>query len=154
MAGRPRELTPKQRAFIREYLVDLNATAAYVRAGYKVRTDNVAAVEAHKLLRNPKIAAAVAAAQAKRAARTEVSQDWVINRLKRESRRTSKGSSHAARVKALELIGRHVGLWKDKEPLDILLGLLPPGDRASVERRLAAGLHPGRSAPGPGRRVR
>lgn len=48
-------LRPRQRRFIQEYLVDLNATAAYKRAGYRAKNDNVAAVEGHRLLRNPKI---------------------------------------------------------------------------------------------------
>ncbi|PAE74486.1 terminase small subunit [Bacillus velezensis] len=49
------KLTPKRKRFVDEYLIDLNATQAYIRAGYKVKSESVAAVESHKLLRNPKI---------------------------------------------------------------------------------------------------
>ena len=45
-------LTPKQRAFCREYIVDHNATLAYGRAGY---SENGAAASASTLLRNPKV---------------------------------------------------------------------------------------------------
>ena len=72
-------LTDKQAAFVREYLVDMNATAAYKRAGY-VAKGNSAEVSAHRLLRNPKIAAAVEAAQASLAERTEITQEMVLRR--------------------------------------------------------------------------
>ncbi len=48
------KLTEKQKRFVEEYLVDLNATQAYIRAGYKAK-ENAAAVSALKLLRNDKI---------------------------------------------------------------------------------------------------
>ena len=75
-------LTPKRRRFVEEYLIDLNAAAAYRRAGYRVRNDNVAAVEGHRLLSNPNIAAAVAAAQQSRAERVGLAADEVLAELK------------------------------------------------------------------------
>jgi len=48
--------TDRQELFVREYLIDMNATAAYLRAGYEVEEDASAAVCACKLLRNAKIA--------------------------------------------------------------------------------------------------
>lgn len=77
-------MTPKQEAFVREYLIDLNATAAYRRAGYAAK-GNAAEVGAHQLLRNPKVAAAVAAAQQQRSERTKVDADWVLTRLAEEA---------------------------------------------------------------------
>jgi phage terminase small subunit len=73
-------LTPRQQSFVAEYLVDLNATAAYKRAGYKAKSNAVAASSASDLLRIPKVAAAIAAAQAARAARTNVTADAVLKR--------------------------------------------------------------------------
>ena len=73
-------MTPKQEAFVREYLVDLNATAAYKRAGYTAK-GNAAEVNAARLLRNAQVAAAVAEAQGKRAERTQIDADYVLNRL-------------------------------------------------------------------------
>ncbi|MCZ6860512.1 MAG: terminase small subunit, partial [Alphaproteobacteria bacterium] len=71
-------MTPRQRRFVEEYLVDLNATGAAKRAGYTVRS---ASDHGYRLLRNPAIAAAVAKAQNKRAARTRVSADRVVTEL-------------------------------------------------------------------------
>lgn len=71
-------MTPKQETFVREYLIDLNATQAAIRAGYSKRT---AYAISEENLRKPDIAAAVAAAQADRAARTEVTADRVLQEL-------------------------------------------------------------------------
>lgn len=54
-----RRLTTKRRRFVEEYCVDFNGTRAYKDAGYKAKTDNVAAVEASRLLRDPKVRAAI-----------------------------------------------------------------------------------------------
>jgi phage terminase small subunit len=78
---RHHDLTPKQEAFVGEYLVDLNATAAYKRAGYNVANDNVAGVEAHRLLRNPKIAARVNDALTARSQRVQAKADEVLREV-------------------------------------------------------------------------
>jgi phage terminase small subunit len=71
-------LTDKQRRFVDEYLVDLNATQAAIRAGYSQRT---AGQQGDRLLKNVEVAAAVAEAQAERAKRTEITQDMVLTEL-------------------------------------------------------------------------
>lgn len=71
-------MTPKQRRFVEEYLVDLNATQAAKRAGYSARS---ARVTGYRLLQNSAVAAAVAKAQDKRTARTQVSADRVVTEL-------------------------------------------------------------------------
>jgi phage terminase small subunit len=71
-------LTPKQAAFVREYLVDLNATQAAIRAGYSAKT---AASIGEENLRKPDIKAAIAVAMAERAKRTEVTADRVVQEL-------------------------------------------------------------------------
>ena len=73
-------LTPRQRCFVAEYLVDLNATQAAIRAGYSERT---AASIASENLRKPDIATAIVAAKARRAERTELDQDRVVLELAR-----------------------------------------------------------------------
>ncbi len=75
-------MTPKQKRFAEEYLIDLNATQAAIRAGYSKRS---AEVTASRLLRNAKVAEAIAAAQGERAKRTEIDADWVLNRLADEA---------------------------------------------------------------------
>lgn len=72
------KLTDKQQRFVDEYIVDLNATAAYKRAGYTARNDAVAASGASTLLRNPKVAAAVAVKQAESARGIKVESDRVL----------------------------------------------------------------------------
>jgi len=71
-------LTAKQQAFVDEYLVDLNATQAAIRAGYN---PNTAKVIASENLSKPAIAEAIAKRQADRLQRVEVSQDDVIRVL-------------------------------------------------------------------------
>ncbi|MBM3335390.1 terminase small subunit [Candidatus Sumerlaeota bacterium] len=77
-------MTPKRQRFIDEYLVDLNATRAYRAAGY-AGDDNVCAVEGHRLLSDPKIGEAIAAAKAERSERTRIDADWVLTRLAAEA---------------------------------------------------------------------
>lgn len=72
-------MTPKQEAFVREYLVDLNATAAYKRAGYTAK-GNSAEVNAARLLRNAQVADAIEKAQNKRSDRTQITADKVLER--------------------------------------------------------------------------
>lgn len=70
-------LLPKQAQFVREYLVDLNAAQAAIRAGYSRRSSR--SQGAH-LLAEPKVAAAVAAAMAERSVRVRISADMVVER--------------------------------------------------------------------------
>jgi len=77
-AKQPKKLTPKQERFVQEYLVDLNATAAAVRAGYAERT---AESQASRLLRNVKVAQAISEAKAARAERTGADADAAIAEL-------------------------------------------------------------------------
>ena len=71
-------LTPKQVAFVQEYLIDLCATQAAIRAGYSAKTANVTGA---KLLANAKVCAAVAAAQKARSERTQITADDVVRQL-------------------------------------------------------------------------
>lgn len=71
-------LNPRQRRFVDEYLVDLNATQAAIRAGYSSRT---AGAVGHENLTKPEIATAVQAAIDERAKRTNVTQDRVVEEL-------------------------------------------------------------------------
>ena len=147
-------LTPKQRKFVSEYLVDLNATQAAIRAGFSQKT---ARAQGQRLLTNVYIANAIAAAQKRREKRTEITQDRVVQELARiafgnsrsvmswgpgglvlrnsndlnedeaalvsEVRETTTkdGGSMALKthdkLKALELLGKHLGMF-DKKPED------------------------------------
>lgn len=69
--------------FVAEYLVDLNATQAYLRAKGKPVKENTAGTESWKLLKIPRIAAAVAAGQRKRLDAAELSAERVLEELRR-----------------------------------------------------------------------
>jgi phage terminase small subunit len=75
-----KKLTPRQARFVEEFLTDLNASAAYRRAGYSA-TGHAAEVAAARLMRNVEVAEAITKAMAERAARTEVSADRVLCEL-------------------------------------------------------------------------
>lgn len=74
------ELTPKQQAFVREYLVDLCASDAARRAGY---APAYADRQGHQQLANPRVRTAIAAAQAKRAKKTDITAERVLRELAR-----------------------------------------------------------------------
>lgn len=75
-----KKLTPKQERFVEEYLIDLNATQAAIRAGYSVRTARSIGEEN---LTKPDISSAIQAAKAARTERTHITQDRVLQELAR-----------------------------------------------------------------------
>lgn len=80
MSVKPGKLTPKQARFVAEYLVDLNATQAAIRAGYSPKT---AEVQGPRLLGNVRVAEAVQAGQAKRLQKLDLTADRVLTEVMR-----------------------------------------------------------------------
>lgn len=76
------DLTDKQATFVEEYLKDLNATQAAIRAGYSAKT---AQEQSSRLLSNVMVSAAIAEARAARSERTRIDADWVLTRLAEEA---------------------------------------------------------------------
>ncbi|QQX91325.1 terminase small subunit [Gluconobacter sphaericus] len=74
------KLNEKQARFVEEYLVDLNAAQAAIRAGYSQKT---ARTQGQRLLTNADIQDAVSEAQKSRSARTQITQDRVIQEIAR-----------------------------------------------------------------------
>ena len=72
-------LTPKQQAFVREYLVDLNASAAYRRAGYTSGNPNV---NAPRLLARAGIQAEISKHMAARSEKVELTAEQVLREIK------------------------------------------------------------------------
>jgi hypothetical protein len=105
------DMTPRQRRFVDEYLLDLNATQAAIRAGYSPRTANE---QGARLLANASIAAAIQAAQQARSKRVQITTDDVLRGLHREATLAGDGVSHAARISAWGLIGKHLGMFVDR----------------------------------------
>lgn len=137
----PRPLSDKQRIFVEEYLVDLNATQAAIRAGYSERT---ASRIGPQLLGKNWVREAIEKAQAKRARRVEVTQDYVINNLVEIVERTMQRAPVLDRKgeqvtdeegravwtfdaknanRALELLGKHLGIFSDRVQNEISGGL-------------------------------
>lgn len=69
-----KKLTPKQERFVQEYLIDLNATQAAIRAGYSKKTANP---QGARLLANVSVQAAISEAQKRLSSRIEISQERV-----------------------------------------------------------------------------
>lgn len=150
------KLTPKQERFVEEYLIDLNATQAAIRAGYSPKTANE---QGSRLLANVSIRACIDQAMAERSKRTGVNADRVLIELarlgfvnatdvinmdtasiKESANRDDTAAIASIKVKTiptegggeitereiklydktknLELIGKHLGMFKDKLEID------------------------------------
>lgn len=141
----------KQKRFIEEYLIDLNATQAAIRAGYSPHSAKEIGSEN---LTKPNISSAIAKAKAERSKRTGINQDRVLLELARIgfAKITDVMDLTTAQIKenaseddlaciqsikikpnkwgiewevklydkkaALELLGKHLGMFKDKVELD------------------------------------
>lgn len=105
-----KKLSPKRATFVLEYVKDFNGKRAAIAAGYSAKT---AEVQASALLRRTAVKLAVELAMKERAERSQITQDWVMERLRIESTRTGPGSQHAARVQALKLCGQHIGMFNE-----------------------------------------
>lgn len=144
------KLTPKKECFCEEYLIDLNATQAAIRAGYSEKTAYSAG---QRLLRNVEIQNRIAELKAERSKRTEITQDRVVKEL--AAMAFAKATDYAqvvevngiatvtltptaeltptqqaaivgikqtqagieiklAKDRALEMLGRHLGMFNDK----------------------------------------
>lgn len=108
-------LTEKQKRFIDEYLIDLNATAAAARAGYKDPN------KGRQLVTKSNVSQAIAERLKERQQRTEITQDYVLRNLKKIAEK-SMGYSDAphqqAATKALELLGKHLGMFRESVQMD------------------------------------
>lgn len=161
-----KKLTKKQQLFVDEYLIDLNATQAAIRAGYSV--DTASAIGCENLTK-PNIQQAIAERMAERSRRTGVNQDRVVLELakiafvkmtdivdsngkikdtatdddlsciesvKYKCSDTDTGYSVerevkiSPKLKALELLGKHLGMWNDKIDLNVTQPIvITGGDR-------------------------
>lgn len=130
-----RALTPMQAAFVAEYLVDLNATQAAVRAGYSAKT---AEQMAYQLLQKTSVQNAIQIERSKRSERTKVNQDYVLNNLTEVVERCMQRAPVMTRadgvsvqlvddegrhvwnfdarsaVSSLNLIGKHLGMFGEQ----------------------------------------
>jgi len=106
-----RGLTPKRARFVEEYLRDVNATQAALRAGY---AESGARTEGARLLANADIQEAIAVAQAERSRRTRIDADDVLRILYDEARGIGPDTASSARIRAAELLGKNLGMFVDR----------------------------------------
>lgn len=104
------KLTPKQAAFVHEYMIDLNATQAAIRAGYKEKTAYQTGAEN---LRKPQIQQAIQEARDAREKRSMITVEWVLAQI--ASIAQDEETQQRDRLKALELLGKHLGMWERRE---------------------------------------
>lgn len=152
-------LPAKQQRFVDEFLLDLNATQAAIRAGYSAKTANE---QGSRLLAKVSVQTAIEVATAQRSERTRVAQDRVIRELARiafadirdvcawgpkrvavrpSGRLPASASASVAeigerrggvyvklhsKIEALKLLGQHLGMFRERTPLQELLDSLPP----------------------------
>jgi len=137
------KLTAKQREFINEYLVDLNATQAAIRAGYSPKTANRTAA---KWLSKAVIQDAIQKAMNKRAERVEMTADNVLNELKGMalcplSELEAKGGTWAAKIKAIELAMKHLRILNEKIDVGVtsqeVLGAFPPPVASMIKEAIS-----------------
>ena len=104
------KLTPKQAAFVHEYMIDLNATQAAIRAGYSEKTARSVAAEN---LAKPNIQQAIQEARAAREKRSMITVEWVLAQI--ASIAQDEEAQQRDRLKALELLGKHLGMWEKRQ---------------------------------------
>jgi|GEM_PF-2254569 len=139
-----KELTNKQALFIKEYVIDFNATRAAKAAGYSPKTAFTIGIEN---LKKPLIQTILAKEVKERLDKSEHSADEVIKRLwffsdKDKAKYDAEKSSN---TKATELLAKHYKLLTDKleigvneSVLAVILGALPPEQAESVKKALLA----------------
>lgn len=154
-------LTAKQQRFVEEYLKDLNATQAAIRAGYSQKT---AASIGQENLRKPEIEKALREATQERSQRTAITQDYVLAGIVEVVERCRQVAPVLDRsgeqiivetptgelapafefdaknvLKGLELLGKHLNLFSEKDPLDLELKRLEIEKRKAELKALQAG---------------
>lgn len=112
------ELSPKQLRFCEEYLVDLNATQAAIRAGYRERS---ARQQAARLLTKDYIQAEVARLRDDISVRTGLTQDRVLNEIGSVAFAVASDAynselRYSSKLKALEMLAKHLGLFDEHRP--------------------------------------
>ena len=106
----------KQRLFVKEYLIDLDQRAAYTRAGY-TGVGEACRAAASIMIRTHVIHKAIEAEMKKREKRLYICSDLVLQELCKlgfDDDENYKHKKNSDKIKALELIGKHIGMWKDK----------------------------------------
>ena len=109
-------MTPKQERFVEEYLIDLNATQAAIRAGYaKTNAD----VTGPRLLGNVGIAEAIKAGQEKKAEKLDITALDLVKEYEEVRAKAMESSQLSAANSAIAGKAKLLGLETDKVELKI-----------------------------------
>lgn len=107
-------LPARQSRFVAEYMIDLNATQAAIRAGYSART---AQEQSSRLLSKVIVQEAIAVKRAEQEHRLEVNADWVIAELVKNVERGRFEKDLSDSNKALEMLGKHLQMFPAPSPV-------------------------------------
>lgn len=111
----PKTMTNKQEMFCREYLVDLNATQAAIRAGYSEKT---AGVIGDENLKKPNIQNFIRAMMDKRAEKVELTAEYILDGIIENTDKCKQEGRLALVFRGLELLGRHKKLFEGTPLVD------------------------------------
>lgn len=108
-----KKLTPKQDRFCREYVIDLNATQAAIRAGYSKKTAGAVGFEN---LKKPEIASRISQVIGEMNKKAEVTSEEILANLAEIGRSKADGEilKNSDRIRAWELLGKYKTLWTEK----------------------------------------
>ena len=120
-----RGLNPRQELFCLEYMRDLNATAAYIRAGYNCRDAKDAAAG---LMAKPAVQDRIDELKAQRNARIAMSSDKVLEMLVTVYEKGIDAGDLGPAVRAAQLLGNHVNLFKEHNVQTVKLAGLSNSD--------------------------
>ena len=101
-------LTPKQHKFVEEYMVDLNATQAAIRAGYSKKT---AGQIGEQNLKKLEIKSEIDLLRAEQSKKLEITKEGLLQDLM-DIKKSSKDNFPPAAIKAIEVIGKWLGMDK------------------------------------------
>lgn len=127
-ANKRTTLTAKEALFVAQYLVDLNATQAAIRAGYNPRN---AKKLAHEAMKRPVVKRAVAKAMEDQQARTLITADETMLGIQRIALKAEKAREFAAALRGHELIGKRYKLFTDRVEV---IDTTPRADRLRAAR--------------------
>lgn len=104
-------LTERQKRFCEEFLVDLNATQAVIRAGYKTTYPNRIGFQ---LMENPAIRVTIDALRAERTKNSDVTKDFVLRGIQKAIRLAEEAGNLNALLRGHELLARHLGMFVER----------------------------------------
>lgn len=104
-----------------EYMRDLNATNAYIRAGYSRKDRKGAELGSGALMDNPFVKERIAELKAERAARLALTSDRVLGMLLDTYEKAMQSNDFGPAVRSAQLLGQHINLFKDHNQTTVRL---------------------------------